>query len=82
LVYMLDRRTALQGRLLAVVALLYGSSRFVLDFLRARDLPYSDARYFGLTPAQYGALLLMMWGLWKLARGRRDIVHLPASAPH
>jgi phosphatidylglycerol---prolipoprotein diacylglyceryl transferase len=81
-VYMLDRRTALQGRLLVVVALLYGSSRFVLDFLRARDLPYSDARYLGLTPARYGALLLLIWGLWKLARRRRDIVHRPASAPH
>ena len=33
--------------------------------------------------AVYAALLLlMMWRLWKLARGRRDIVHLPASAPH
>jgi phosphatidylglycerol:prolipoprotein diacylglycerol transferase len=81
-VYMLDRRKTLQGRLLVVVALLYGSSRFVLDFLRARDLPYSDARYFGLTPAQYGALLLLMWGLWKLARARRDVVPWPASAPH
>jgi len=81
-VYMLQRRTALQGRLLVVVALLYGSSRFVLDFLRARDLPYSDARYFGLTPAQYGALILVMWGIWKLARGRRDVVTWPGSAPH
>lgn len=70
LVFALDRRGALQGRLLAVVALLYGGCRFALDFLRARDLAYSDARYLGLTPAQYGALLLLTWGIWKL-RGPR-----------
>ena len=66
----LDRRKLLQGRLLAMVAVLYGMARFNLDFLRARDLPYSDARYLGLTPAQYGALVLFAFGVWKLARRR------------
>lgn len=68
-IYRLDRRGILKGRLLAVVAILYGTTRFALDFLRARDLPYVDARYFGLTPAQYGAIALVSWGAWVLATG-------------
>ena len=65
-IYTLDRRGALRGRLLAVVAVLYGAARFALDSLRARDLPYSDARYLGLTPAQYAAIALLAWGAWIL----------------
>lgn len=70
-IYTLDRRAAWRGRLLAVVALLYGAARFALDFLRARDLPYSDARYWGLTPAQYAAVALVAWGAFVLL-GRRS----------
>ena len=65
LLYALRRR--LEGRLLAVLALGYGLSRFLLDFLRATDLPYSDARYFGLTPAQYVAAGMVLYGLVRLA---------------
>jgi phosphatidylglycerol:prolipoprotein diacylglycerol transferase len=72
IVFALDRRGLLQGRLLAVVAALYGGCRFALDFLCARDLPYSDARYLGLTPAQYGALFLLAWGAWTIWRPRRE----------
>lgn len=36
----------------------YGTTRFVLDFFRATDLPISDTRYLGLTPAQYGSVVL------------------------
>ncbi len=32
----------------------YAIVRFLLDFLRATDLPNSDTRYFHLTPAQWG----------------------------
>ena len=67
-VYSVDRRGLLRGKLLALVAVLYGVSRFALDFLRARDLPYVDARYLGLTPAQYAALALLAWGSWRLLR--------------
>ena len=68
--FTLDRRHALRGRLLPLLALLYGSSRFLLDFLRATDLPYVDARYLGLTPAQFAALAAIAWGLYGLAEGR------------
>ena len=69
--YAVDRRGRLRDRLLPLLALLYGTSRFLLDFLRARDLPYSDARYLGLTPAQFACIAIVIWGLIKLLpRGR------------
>lgn len=68
LLYALDRRGHLGGRLLPLLALLYGAARLLLDFLRARDLPYSDARYLGLTPAQYACIALVAWGAAHLAR--------------
>lgn len=36
----------------------YAIVRFLLDFLRATDLPISDMRYFYLTPAQWGMGLM------------------------
>jgi phosphatidylglycerol:prolipoprotein diacylglycerol transferase len=59
------------GTYLAVMMLLYAPVRFGLDFLRATDLPRSDARYFGLTPAQYGAIALLAGGLMIALRARR-----------
>ncbi len=70
ILFALDRRHALRDRLLPLLALLYGSSRFLLDFLRATDVSYADARYFGLTPAQYASLALIAWGLFSLGRRR------------
>lgn len=66
LLYALRSRHRLQGRLLPLAALLYGVGRFGLDFLRATDLAYVDARYFGLTPAQYVCMLLVAYGVWGL----------------
>lgn len=71
LLFFLDRRDLLRGRLLALLALLYGTSRFLLDFLRASDVPYADARYLGLTPAQYFCFGLWAYGLWKLKTVKR-----------
>jgi len=77
--YALRRRGALRGSLLAVLALLYGVGRFALDFLRARDLPYVDARYLGLTPAQYFCVALVVYGCASLLSRRRRPA--PAGAP-
>jgi phosphatidylglycerol---prolipoprotein diacylglyceryl transferase len=66
ILYLLNHYGLMRGRLLAVLALLYGTSRFFLDFLRASDVPYPDARYFGLTPAQYFCFGLWAYGLYKL----------------
>jgi phosphatidylglycerol:prolipoprotein diacylglycerol transferase len=70
-IFALDRRGVLRGRLLALLALMYGTSRFLLDFLRASDVPYPDARYLGLTPAQYFCFALWGYGLWKLGTVKR-----------
>jgi phosphatidylglycerol---prolipoprotein diacylglyceryl transferase len=78
LLYALEHRRALQGRLLPVLAVGYGTTRFFLDFLRATDLPYSDARYLGLTPAQFAALALIAYGVVRLARTSR---HAAVTAP-
>ena len=45
-------------------------AEFLLDFLRATDLSYVDRRYAGLTPAQYGCMLIVGYGVWQLARRR------------
>ncbi len=70
LLWTLHRRGALRGRLLALLAVLYGIARFLLDFLRATDVPYFDKRYAGLTPAQYAVIALVAWGTWALVRRR------------
>jgi phosphatidylglycerol:prolipoprotein diacylglycerol transferase len=67
ILYLLFRRGTLRGRLLPLLALLYGVSRFLLDFLRARDVDYADARHLGLTPAQWITLGLLAYAVWGLA---------------
>jgi phosphatidylglycerol:prolipoprotein diacylglycerol transferase len=69
LLHALHRRRMAQRRLLPLLALLYGGARFGLDFLRARDLSYVDARYGGLTPAQYACGLLVLYAIWGWRRG-------------
>lgn len=66
-IWVLARRNALQGRLLALVGILYGVQRFFTDFLRAYDLSYVDKRYFGLTPGQYFCFAIVAWGVYWLA---------------
>jgi len=57
-VYVLNRRPRPPGTTIWVIALLYAPARFLGDFLRHTDLPAPDARYLGLTPAQYACVLL------------------------
>lgn len=68
LLWLLRRRGALEGRLLPLLAVLYGVARFLLDFLRASDVAYPDARFLGLTFAQYFAVGLVGYGVWALVR--------------
>jgi len=55
----------------------YALARFFLDFLRATDLEGSDARYFALTPAQWGMLLvvilLTMASVWSKIRRHENV---------
>lgn len=57
-VVVLNRKPRAPGTTIAVVALLYAPARFLADFLRHTDLAHPDARYLGLTPAQYACLAL------------------------
>jgi phosphatidylglycerol:prolipoprotein diacylglycerol transferase len=70
LLFALRNAGKLQNRLLHVLALIYACGRFFFDTLRATDLNYVDARYFGLTPAQYACGLLVIYGIWGLATKR------------
>lgn len=51
----MGRRRRSPGFFLAALILVYAPVRFALDFLRV-----GDARYFGLTPAQYAAVLSLL----------------------
>jgi phosphatidylglycerol:prolipoprotein diacylglycerol transferase len=73
LLFGLRRRGLLKGRLLPLLAIVYGAGRFLLDFLRARpgDLVYADGRQLGLTFAQWFALGLLAWGVSRMVRWNR-----------
>ncbi len=68
LLYGLGRLKPKQGTLMGVLAVGYSACRFFLDFLRASDLPGSDRRYGGLTPAQVVVVGLFAVGVWLLVR--------------
>jgi phosphatidylglycerol:prolipoprotein diacylglycerol transferase len=69
-VIVLNQRPHQPGTTIWVIALLYAPARFLADFLRHTDLPAPDARYGGLTPAQYACLALAGIGII-FARRRR-----------
>jgi len=60
---LLMRKPRPQGWTLVVFLLAYAPVRFALDFLRAVDV-----RYAGLTPGQYGSILLFIIGLFMMRR--------------
>jgi len=68
--WLLARRPRPEGLLMGVLAIAYAVPRFFLDFLRATDLPFSDGRIAGLTPAQYTSVLFVGIGAWLLLRAR------------
>ena len=59
----LGRQRRPTGTYVALLALLYAPTRFMLDFLRADDVIGHDPRWMGLTPAQYASGLLCVVGL-------------------
>ncbi len=60
-----DKATrAAPGLHIGLLATIYGPVRFFLDFLRATDLgTRSDPRFWGLTAAQYGSIIIFVAGL-------------------
>ena len=73
LFFLLDRKPRPHGFFIGVIAVLYAPVRFALDFLRE-----ADAKYFGLTPGHYAALLSLALGINVLYRAyRRPIENIP-----
>ncbi len=63
----LRKRSRPKGFFVGVMCVYYAPIRFVLDFARATDIAGADARYAGLTPAQWGCVGLLAVGLISLA---------------
>lgn len=68
LFFWLGRKDRVPGYFLGLFGIVYAPLRFVLDFLRNADLEHQDARYFGLTPAQYGMIVLFLVAIAFFAR--------------
>lgn len=69
------------GFFLALWCAMYAPVRFGLDFLRNTDLKTADVRWFGLTPAQYGAMLMAVVGVALVIRLRKPPVPAPDTVP-
>ncbi|MBN2797780.1 MAG: prolipoprotein diacylglyceryl transferase [Deltaproteobacteria bacterium] len=65
--WLLGRKDRPPGFFAGLFAVVYAPVRFGLDELRNTDLAWADARYYGLTPGQYGSLLLFLAGAAVLA---------------
>jgi phosphatidylglycerol:prolipoprotein diacylglycerol transferase len=76
----LGRQDRAPGTFMGLYFVTYAPVRFVLDFLRNDDLGHQDARYLGLTPAQYGVMVMLGFGLWLLWRRDPAFVPLPLDA--
>jgi phosphatidylglycerol:prolipoprotein diacylglycerol transferase len=80
----LAKRTLPRGFFMAFIPLIYAPVRFFLDYLREVPLHGGDVRYFGLTPGQYGSILMCVAGLlvWaRISRGPTIGVYLPGREP-
>ena len=64
----LSRKPRKPGFYVGLLPALYAPCRFMLDFLRAPVSEGGDIRYAGLTPAQYGSVLLLVAGVLVLRR--------------
>lgn len=68
----LARKKRPRGFYLGILPMLYAPVRFGLDFLRATDVEMADARYFGLTPGHYSAIVLFLLGATAFVMAMRN----------
>jgi phosphatidylglycerol---prolipoprotein diacylglyceryl transferase len=61
--FLLRDKSVRPGTFCALWCLMYAPVRFFFDFLRSTDLEQSDVRWAGLTPAQYGCVLMAATGV-------------------
>jgi len=57
------RKRLATGTYVAVTCLAYSPVRFMMDFLRIRDVQGADPRYAGFTPAQWACFAMFVFGL-------------------
>lgn len=69
------------GFFVAAIATYYGPVRFALDFLRVKDIPSADPRFFNLTPAHYAAIVVTIVGLVLIVRVQKIPANRPAAIP-
>lgn len=70
--FLVNRKPRPPGTTICVITFLYAPVRFLLDFLRNTDLPGAEARYGGLTPAQYACVAVLLIGFHFWSRIRRE----------
>ena len=70
----LDRKPRRRGFYMALIPLMYAPARFAFDFLRVPVDLGGDARYAGLTPAQYFSVALFALGLYMAYRASKNPV--------
>ncbi|HYE60337.1 MAG TPA: prolipoprotein diacylglyceryl transferase [Candidatus Kapabacteria bacterium] len=71
ILFLIQRKKKLRpGWFMSLLFMYYGLLRFILDFFRATDISGADIRYFGLTPGQYSAMIMLAIGLYFI--GNRD----------
>ena len=68
--FYLAKKARPAGFFIGAWCLMYAPVRFSLDFMRAAGLKADDVRYFGLTPAQYITLSMMVFGLYLVVKMR------------
>ncbi len=66
--YALRKRRVQPGFFLALWCAMYFPARFGLEFLRNTDLRGADVRWIGMTPAQWGSMVLFAGGVWIATR--------------
>lgn len=64
LFFFLRNKEAPRGFYLMLICFIYAPVRFYFDTLRAVDLEAVDMRYFGLTPAQYSSMFILICGIY------------------
>jgi phosphatidylglycerol:prolipoprotein diacylglycerol transferase len=75
--FYLAKKPRPSGFFIGVWCLMYAPVRFSLDFMRAAGLKADDVRYFGLTPAQYITLSMVVFGLYLLVKMSRKNEAVP-----
>ena len=80
-ILIIHRLNAKPGSYCAAVLILYNPFRFFLDFLRLDvNQKGGDAKYWGLTPGQYGSILLFILGVFIVIRLLRTTTSPPLPA--